>query len=192
MIGVKRRIRVKLREGKYTRIAAIATVLGVIIAFFAWQFPINPDDNNSELPVKEAPSALKDKTPRIKKSNVNFRFPPKADILIFNACDLNSAHSTLQKLMSKEFTEANVSTHYDWLLRHEMNVTHIFYITQSFKRESKLLQEWFPGKQYVVDYQNQSATSSPDLKYRMIGLDKRDLVIFLGNDYHKIFSVFGS
>lgn len=156
------------------RIAAIAAVLGVIIAFFAWQFPINPDDDNSELPVKEAPSAL------------------KADILIFNACDLNSAHSTLQKLMSKEFTEANVSTHYDWLLRYEMNVTHIFYITQSFKHESKLLHEWFPGKQYVVDYQNQSATSSPDLKYRMIGLDKRDLVIFLGNDYRKIFSVFGS
>ena len=102
------------------------------------------------------------------------------NILILNACELKNAEITLKDMINKKYPKAIVvaKDKDHWEYNHEMRQTEIYYITPIFKKEAMLLEEWFPGKQDVIDYQNQS---------KMFGLEQRNVVIFIGNDYQEVF-----
>ena len=119
-----------------------------------------------------------------------FHILPGSNILILNACDLKSAHTTLRKFMGKVFPGVYIDDQYNWLARGEIAKTRIYYIKGSFKEDAVNLEKWFPKEQYVIDYKNQSETAPPNqFPYNVVGLDGRDLVIFLGNDYRDILSL---
>jgi len=123
----------------------------------------------------------------INNKRLSFKLSSKINILIFNACKNNSAHNQLKDIMSNVFPDANIEAKYKWIKRYEMVKTKIFYIKNHFLLEALQLERWLPGNQSIINYQRQKEDEyDPDLKYEMIGLENRDLVIFIGNDYRKI------
>ena len=119
-------------------------------------------------------------------------FPKSTNILIFNACGLKSAHKTLAKFMRINFPNVKINSQSNWLGRSQMEKTMVYYLSENYKQFAVKLGEWFPGKQYIIDYNDQYSTDYADnYPSSMSGFNKkRNLVIFLGNDYQEVFSGF--
>lgn len=169
-------------------IAAIITGIFTIIAALLKPIKIDlqtPTPIQSEVDKNEPKPAI-DKNESKSVSEFNKKPPvvlPETNILIFNACNHKKAHSLLRTKMKEIYPEIIIDAQYDWLARWEMSKTEIYFITKDFKVDAENLEKWFPGEQLVVDYQEQKV---------MRELERRDIVIFIGNDYRKVFEIFFS
>lgn len=160
-------------------IAAIITGFFAIIAAAIQAGWIKPWWINGEPPtkIKKEPSS---------KNEPSLKISPGTNILVLNACNSTEATIELYKLILKNSYKLIVDVQDTWDYRYEMQTTRIYYILPKFKKEALIMEEWLPRMQHIIDYQNQEETNPPEVFSTMYGLEKRDLVIFLGNDYHKV------
>lgn len=117
----------------------------------------------------------------LSKTKINLQ--KSINIKIFNACKSKNAHIKLKDYLMKYFPEnININTEYNWKYRYEMDKTEIFYISD--KNIAYSMEDFLNGVQIIVDYENEGKARN------FFGLEKRDLVIFIGNDYEVIFNKF--
>ncbi len=98
---------------------------------------------------------------------------PGTDIVIFNACDLKSAHTLLRDILRNAYPGAKIDAFYNWKDRFQKEKTEIFYITESFKSDAIIIEDLLPELQDVIDYKSTN----------YFGLENRNIAIFVGNDY---------
>lgn len=107
------------------------------------------------------------------------------NIKIFNACNSKNAHIKLKNYLLESFlNNIKIDSEYNWKYRNEMEKTEIFYISNENKAIANSIEKFLRGNQIVVDYKTEGK------KRGFFGLEKRDLVIFIGNDYERVFTTF--
>jgi len=129
----------------------------------------------SSLPVKST----------INKQNTNSILYAGISIKIFNACRSINAHTKLKSHLLEAYSnKIQIDAEYNWAYRYEMETTEIFYISHVNESIANSIEKYLNGEQIIVDYETEGKSRG------FFGFDQRDIAIFIGNDYEKIFSTF--
>ena len=151
----------------------------------------------SRLPTDELVSPSPPTAPIPSNSKPAFTIPDGTNIVVFNASRYPDAHVQFSMLMRSRFPTVIIDFELSWMNQGEMPNTVIYYIRPEFRQTATELASWLPGQRYVVDYTHQDANSLPFINtatgspYHMAGVDaKRDIAIFVGNDFKFIIAAF--